>query len=164
MLKVMTIVGTRPELIRLSRVIARLDETVEHVLVHTGQNYDYNLNGVFFRDLGIREPDHLLGVDTSSLGRVLGETLIRTEEVLVAERPDAVLILGDTNSSISAVMAKRMRIPVITWKRVTDASTKGSRRRPIGAWWTMSPTSTWCTPSMRAATYWPRACIRAASC
>lgn len=112
MLKVMTIVGTRPELIRLSRVIARLDETVEHVLVHTGQNYDYNLNGVFFRDLGIREPDHLLGVDTSSLGHVLGETLIRTEEVLVAERPDAVLILGDTNSSISAVIAKRMRIPV----------------------------------------------------
>lgn len=112
MLKVMTIVGTRPELIRLSRVIARLDETVEHVLVHTGQNYDYNLNGVFFRDLGIREPDHLLGIDTSSLGRVLGETLIRTEEVLAAERPDAVLILGDTNSSISAVMARRMRIPV----------------------------------------------------
>lgn len=112
MLKVMTIVGTRPELIRLSRVIARLDETVDHVLVHTGQNYDYALNGVFFRDLGIREPDHLLDVDTSSLGHVLGETLIRTEEVLRVERPDAVLILGDTNSSIAAVMAKRMRIPV----------------------------------------------------
>ncbi len=112
MLKVMTIVGTRPELIRLSRVIARLDATIDHVLVHTGQNYDYSLNGVFFRDLGIREPDHLLGVDTSSLGHVLGETLIRTEQVLLAERPDAVLILGDTNSSIAAVMAKRMRIPV----------------------------------------------------
>ena len=112
MLKVMTIVGTRPELIRLSRVIARLDATVEHVLVHTGQNYDYSLNQVFFDDLGIRQPDHLLGVDTTSLGRVLGETLIRTEEVLRAERPDAVLVLGDTNSSISAVMAKRMKIPV----------------------------------------------------
>lgn len=112
MLKVMTIVGTRPELIRLSRVIARLDSTVDHVLVHTGQNYDYALKGVFFADLGIREPDHLLGVDTSTLGRVLGETLIRTEEVLLQERPDAVLILGDTNSSIAAVMAKRMRIPV----------------------------------------------------
>ena len=83
MLKVMTVVGTRPELIRLSRVIARLDETVDHVLVHTGQNYDYLLNEVFFADLGIRQPDHLLGVDTSSLGRVLGETLIRTEEVLL---------------------------------------------------------------------------------
>lgn len=112
MLKVMTIVGTRPELIRLSRVIARLDAVVEHVLVHTGQNYDDSLNGVFFRDLGIRAPDHALGVDTSSLGHVLGDTLIRTEQVLVAERPDAVLILGDTNSSIAAVMAKRMRIPV----------------------------------------------------
>jgi UDP-N-acetyl-L-fucosamine synthase len=112
MLKVMTILGTRPELIRLSRVIARLDATVDHVLVHTGQNYDFTLNEVFFQDLGIRKPDHLLGVDTSSLGRVLGETLIRTEEVLLQEKPDAVLILGDTNSSIAAVMAKRMRIPV----------------------------------------------------
>ena len=112
MLKVMTIVGTRPELIRLSRVIARLDEAVEHVLVHTGQNYDYVLNEVFFTDLGIRLPDHLLGVDTSTLGRVLGETLIKTEELLLAERPDAVLVLGDTNSCIAAVMAKRMKIPV----------------------------------------------------
>lgn len=112
MLKVMTIVGTRPELIRLSRVIARLDATVEHVLVHTGQNYDFSLNEVFFQDLGIRQPDHMLGVDTSSLGHVLGETLIRTEEVLLAEKPDAVLVLGDTNSCIAAVMAKRMRIPV----------------------------------------------------
>src|SRR5690606_30910791 len=84
-LKVMTVVGTRPELIRLSRVIARLDATVDHVLVHTGQNYDWSLNEVFFRDLGIRQPDHLLGVDTSSLGRVLGETLIRTEEVIRQE-------------------------------------------------------------------------------
>lgn len=108
----MTIVGTRPELIRLSRVLARLDATVEHVLVHTGQNYDHALNQVFFGDLGIRPPDHSLGVDTSSLGHVLGETLIRTEEVLLAERPDAVLLLGDTNSCIAALMAKRMRIPV----------------------------------------------------
>ena len=111
-LKVMTIVGTRPELIRLSRVIARLDETVNHVLVHTGQNYDYLLNEIFFRDLGIRQPDHSLAVDTTSLGRVLGETLIRTEEVLALERPDAVIILGDTNSAIAAVMAKRMHVPV----------------------------------------------------
>ena len=112
MLKVMTVVGTRPELVRLARVIARLDATVAHVLVHTGQNYDYSLNQIFFDDLGIRKPDHLLGVDTTSLGRVLGETLIRTEEVLRTEQPDAVLVLGDTNSSISAVMAKRLRVPV----------------------------------------------------
>lgn len=112
MLKVMTIVGTRPELIRLSRVIAKLDETVDHVLVHTGQNYDYTLNEIFFDELGIRRPDHLLGVDTSSLGRVLGETLIKSEEVLRAEQPDAVLVLGDTNSCIAALMARRMKVPV----------------------------------------------------
>lgn len=112
MMKVMTILGTRPELIRLSRVIARLDTTVDHVLVHTGQNYDFTLNDVFFHDLAIRKPDYLLGVDTSSLGRVLGEILIKTEEVLLKERPDAVLILGDTNSSIAAIIAKRLRIPV----------------------------------------------------
>ena len=109
----MTIVGTRPEIIRLARVIARLDETpgVHHVLVHTGQNYDRQLSQVFFEDLGLRPPDHYLGVDTSSLGRVLGGVLVETERVLVAEEPDAVLVLGDTNSCISAVMAKRMRIP-----------------------------------------------------
>lgn len=112
MLKVMTVVGTRPELIRLSQVILRLDRTVEHVLVHTGQNYDYTLNQVFFDDLGLRQPDHALGVDTSSVGRVLGETLIRTEEVLRAERPDALFVLGDTNSCIAALMAKRMKVPV----------------------------------------------------
>lgn len=111
-MKVMTIVGTRPEIIRLSRVMARLDDTVDHVLVHTGQNYDYELNGVFFKDLGVRTPDHFLEVDTSSLGQVLGGTLIKTEQVLQTERPDAVLVLGDTNSCIAAVMAKRMRIPV----------------------------------------------------
>ena len=112
MLKVMTVVGTRPELIRLSRVIHRLDETVDHVLVHTGQNYDYTLNEVFFSDLGIRRPDHMLGVDTSSLGAVLGGTLIASERVLLEERPDAVLVLGDTNSAIAALMARRLQIPV----------------------------------------------------
>jgi len=112
-MKVMTIVGTRPEIIRLSRVIARLDATpgIEHVLVHTGQNYDYSLNQVFFDDLGLRAPDYYLGVDTSSLGAVLGGVLVETEKALLRERPDAVLVLGDTNSCIAVVMAKRMRIP-----------------------------------------------------
>lgn len=110
-MKVMTVVGTRPEIIRLARVLDRLDATVDHVLVHTGQNYDHSLNQIFFDDLGLRAPDHFLEVDTSSLGRVLGETLIKVEQVLLAEKPDAVLILGDTNSSIAAVMAKRMGIP-----------------------------------------------------
>ncbi|MGY1719491.1 non-hydrolyzing UDP-N-acetylglucosamine 2-epimerase [Blastococcus sp. SYSU DS0552] len=111
MTKILTVVGTRPEIIRLSRVISRLDATTEHVLVHTGQNYDYELNGIFFDELGVRRPDHFLGVDTSSLGHVLGETLIKVEEVLREERPDGVLVLGDTNSCIAALMAKRMRIP-----------------------------------------------------
>ena len=112
-MKVMTVVGTRPELIRLARVIHRLDATagVEHILVHTGQNYDYTLNQVFFDDLGIRHPDHMLGVDTSSLGAVLGGTLIAAEKVMRDESPDAVLVLGDTNSCIAALMARRMRIP-----------------------------------------------------
>ncbi|MEU0574545.1 non-hydrolyzing UDP-N-acetylglucosamine 2-epimerase [Dermacoccus nishinomiyaensis] len=112
-MKVMTIVGTRPEIIRLARVMTRLDNTpgIEHVIVHTGQNYDYELNGVFFDDLGVRKPDHFLAVDTSSLGAVLGGTLMKSEEVMRAEQPDAVLVLGDTNSCIAAVMAKRLRIP-----------------------------------------------------
>jgi UDP-N-acetyl-L-fucosamine synthase len=112
MIKVMTIVGTRPEIIRLSRVITRLDKIVDHVLVHTGQNYDYELNGVFFDELSLRRPDYFLEASTASLGRLLGEVLIKTEEVLLRERPDAVLILGDTNSSIASIIAKRMNIPV----------------------------------------------------
>ena len=108
----MTVVGTRPEVIRLSRVMARLRESVDHVLVHTGQNWDYRLNGIFFDELGIPPPDHVLNVDTSSLGAVFGDTLRKTEEVLLLERPDAFLVLGDTNSAISAVIAKRMHIPV----------------------------------------------------
>ena len=112
MTKIMTIVGTRPEVIRLSSVIKRLDDVVDHTLIHTGQNYDHSLNQVFFDDLGIREPDRRLAVDTSSLGTVLGDTLIKTEEVLREFQPDGVLVLGDTNSSIAAVMAKRMLVPV----------------------------------------------------
>ncbi|NYH82966.1 UDP-N-acetylglucosamine 2-epimerase (non-hydrolysing) [Actinopolymorpha cephalotaxi] len=111
-MKVMTVVGTRPEIIRLSRVIPHLDSTVGHVLVHTGQNYAYTLSDIFFDELRLRRPDHYLGVDTSTLGRMLGDTLIKVEEILVAERPDALLVLGDTNSSIAALMAKRLRIPV----------------------------------------------------
>lgn len=112
MLKVMTILGTRPEIIRLSRVIARLDGLCDHRLVHTGQNYDYELNEVFFEDLGVRRPDHFLGTGGGSLGETLGKILIESEKVLAAERPDAVLILGDTNSAIAALMARRMKIPV----------------------------------------------------
>ncbi len=111
-MKVVTILGTRPEIIRLSAVLARLDKHVEHVLVHTGQNYDYELNEVFFNDLNVRKPDYFMNIDTSSVGKVYGNILIKTEEILLKEKPDAVLILGDTNSSIAAIIAKRMKIPI----------------------------------------------------
>lgn len=111
-LKVMTILGTRPEIIRLSRVMAMLDKFVDHKIVHTGQNWDYELNEVFFSDLQVRKPDYFLGVDISSLGAVLGGILIETEKVITEEKPDAVLILGDTNSAIAAVIARRMKVPV----------------------------------------------------
>ena len=110
-LKVTTILGTRPEIIRLACVIHALDRTTNHQIVHTGQNYDYELNQVFFENLGIRKPDHFLNVDTSSLGAVLGGIIESSERVLVENRPDAVLILGDTNSALSAIMARRLGIP-----------------------------------------------------
>lgn len=109
---VVTIVGTRPEIIRLSRVIALLDQLTNHVLVHTGQNSDPKLSDVFFEDLDLRRPDHYLEINTESLGHTLGETLIKTEQVLNQIKPNAVLILGDTNSAVSAIIAKRMHIPV----------------------------------------------------
>jgi len=111
-LKILTILGTRPEIIRLSRVMSLLDEHVEHVLVHTGQNSDYELNEVFFDDLQVRQPDYFLSISRDSLGKLLGEVLVKTEEVLLKEKPDAVLILGDTNSAFAAVIARRMKIPV----------------------------------------------------
>lgn len=112
MLKVMTILGTRPEIIRLSRVMARLDEFCDHRIVHTGQNYDFELSEIFFEELGVRRPDHFLGVGGGSLGETLGRILIESERVIRAERPDAVLILGDTNSAISAIIARRLKVPV----------------------------------------------------
>lgn len=111
-LKVATVVGTRPEIIRLAPTIKRLDKYTDHVLIHTGQNYDYELNEIFFEDLGLRKPDHFLAADVSSLGAVLGSILAKVERVLLDEKPDAMVVLGDTNSCISAVIARRMKIPV----------------------------------------------------
>ena len=111
-LKVMTIVGTRPEIIRLSRTMALLDKYTQQIIVHTGQNYDYELNEVFWNDLEIRKPDHFLNVDVSSLGATVGDIMRKSEEVMLVEKPDAVLILGDTNSCLAAYIAKRLRIPV----------------------------------------------------
>jgi len=111
-LKVMTIVGTRPEIIRLSRTIALLEKNVQHILVHTGQNYDYELNEIFFKDLELQKPDYFLNVDTSSLGSAVGDIIKKSEEVIRKEMPDAIIVLGDTNSCLAAYMAKRLRIPI----------------------------------------------------
>ncbi|HQX81212.1 MAG TPA: UDP-N-acetylglucosamine 2-epimerase (non-hydrolyzing) [Vicinamibacterales bacterium] len=110
--KVMTIVGTRPEIIRLSRVMVRLDRDTDHVLVHTGQNYDYELNQVFFDDLELRPPDHYLNAAGATAAETIGQVIIAVDRLLEAVRPEAVLILGDTNSSLAAIPAKRRRIPV----------------------------------------------------
>lgn len=113
-LKVVTVVGTRPEIIRLSRVLARLDEHCEHVLVHTGQNYDYELNQVFFDDLDIRKPDYFLNSATDSKGaaNTIGNLISAVDEVLAHVRPEALLVLGDTNSCLSVIPAKRRQIPI----------------------------------------------------
>jgi UDP-N-acetylglucosamine 2-epimerase (non-hydrolysing) len=111
-IKVVTIVGTRPEIIRLSRLIPKLDEYTNHIFVHTGQNSEPKLNDVFFEDLELRQPDHYLNVDTSSMGSVMGDTIKNSEELFLKEKPDAVMILGDTNSAIAAIVAERMHIPV----------------------------------------------------
>ena len=112
MLKVMTIVGTRPELIRLSRVIDKLEKFVDHVLVHTGQNYDFELNQIFFDELGIPKPDYFLETGGGGPAQVIGRMIADIDPVLEKENPDAVLILGDTNSSLTAISAKRRRIPI----------------------------------------------------
>ena len=111
-LKVMSVVGTRPEIIRLSRVLAKLDQYTDHVLVHTGQNYDFELNEVFFLELGIRKPDHFLNAAGKNAAETIGNTIIKLDPVLEQEQPEALLVLGDTNSCLSAIPAKRRQIPI----------------------------------------------------
>jgi UDP-N-acetylglucosamine 2-epimerase len=111
-MKVVTVLGTRPEIIKLSRVIAELDKYVEHTLVHTGQNYDYELNEIFFDDLGIRKPDFFLEAVGNSTAETIGNVIIKIDEILKTIKPDAFLLLGDTNSCLSAISAKRLKIPI----------------------------------------------------
>lgn len=112
MLKVLTVVGTRPEIIKLSRVIAEFDQHVNHIFVHTGQNFDYELNEIFFQQLGVRKPDHFLDAAAESAAQTIGNVIAKTDEILIQEKPDAVLVLGDTNSSLAVIAAKRRKIPV----------------------------------------------------
>ena len=111
-LKVMSVVGTRPEIIRLSRVLAKLDEYCDHLIIHTGQNYDYELNEVFFKDLGVRKPDYFLNAAGKNAAETIGQVIIKVDDVLEQEKPEAMLVLGDTNSCISAIPAKRRKIPI----------------------------------------------------
>lgn len=111
-LKLMTIVGTRPEIIKLSEIIKKCDKYFCHILVHTGQNYDYTLNEMFFEELGLREPDFYLGVVGDNLGQTMGNVLAKSYEIMVREIPDALLVLGDTNSCLSVISAKRLKIPI----------------------------------------------------
>jgi len=111
-LKLMTIVGTRPEIIKLSETIKKCDKYFEHILVHTGQNYDYTLNEVFFEELGLREPDYYLGVVGDNLGQTIGNIIAKSYELMTKIKPDALLVLGDTNSCLSVISAKRLKIPI----------------------------------------------------
>ena len=111
-LKVMTVLGTRPEIIRLSRVMAVLDEHCEHLIVHTGQNYDYELNEVFFDELGIRRPDIFLDAAGATAAETVGQVIIATDKALALHQPEAILVLGDTNSCLAVIAAKRRKIPI----------------------------------------------------
>ena len=111
-MKVMTILGTRPEIIRLSIIIKKLDKLCQHILVHTGQNYVESLSDIFFNELDIRKPDYALGIKATSFGEQIGRIISKTEKIMIKEKPDKILILGDTNSGLSAITAKKLRIPV----------------------------------------------------
>lgn len=111
-LKLMTIVGTRPEIIKMSAIIKKADKYFDHVLVHTGQNYDYTLNEIFFRDLGLRAPDYYLGVVGENLGQTMGNVISKSYELMVEVKPDAIIVLGDTNSCLCVISAKRLKIPI----------------------------------------------------
>lgn len=111
-LKIMTIVGTRPEIIKMSEIIKKCDRYFDHILVHTGQNYDYTLNQVFFEELGLREPDYYLNVVGNNLGETMGNVIAKSYELMVETKPDAVVVLGDTNSCLSVIGAKRLKIPI----------------------------------------------------
>lgn len=126
MLKVMTIVGTRPELIKMARVINEFDIYTNHVLVHTGQNYDYELNQIFFDDLNIRKPDYFLDAAGENAAQTIGQVIIRSDEVLEKEKPDVVLLYGDTNSCLAVISAKRKKSQSFTWRPVIAVLTNAS--------------------------------------
>ena len=127
--KVMTIVGTRPEIIKLSRIINELDNYTNHILVHTGQNYDYELNEIFFKDLEIRKPNHFLNAVGKDTADTISKIIKESDKIIELEKPDAILLYGDTNSCLSVISAKENRSQSSTWKQVIDALTKGFQKK-----------------------------------
>ena len=111
-LRLMTIIGTRPEIIKMSAIMNKCDYYFDHIIVHTGQNYDYTLNTVFFEELGVREPDYYLGVAGENVGQTMGNVIAKSYEIMKKINPDAVIVLGDTNSCLSVISAKRLKIPI----------------------------------------------------
>ena len=132
-IKLLIIVGTRPEIIRLSEVIKKCRKYFDTILAHTGQNYDYTLNGVFFKDLSLGDPDVYLDAVGDDLGATMGNIINKTYKLMADLKPDVVFVLGDTNSCLSVIGAKRLHIPIFTWKRGTAARTSACRKRRTAA-------------------------------
>lgn len=149
-LKLLIIVGTRPEIIRLAAVINKCRLYFDCLLAHTGQNYDYNLNGIFFKDLKLADPDVYMDAVGADLGETMGNIIDKSYKLMVATRPDAVLVLGDTNSCLSVISAKRLHIPIFTWKRVIVARMNACRKRQIAGLLILFPMLTWLIVSMLA--------------
>ena len=137
-LKLLIIVGTRPEIIRLAEVIKKCRTYFDTLLAHTGQNYDYNLNGVFFKDLELADPDVYLNAVGKDLGETMGNIIAKSYQLMVEVQPDAVLVLGDTNSCLSSVPSG-CTSPFSTWRRATAARMSACRRKPIAGSWTSFP-------------------------
>ena len=131
MIKVMTIVGTRPEIIKLSEVMKELDKHTEHILMHTGQNYDYELNEIFFEQLGVRRPDFFLEAVKGTVSETIGDIIAKADKVIAAEKPDAILVYGDTNSCLSVIPAKNEKYQSFIWKLEIVVLTKGYLKRLI---------------------------------
>ncbi len=123
-LKLMTIVGTRPEIIKMSAIMKKCDKYFDHIIVHTGQNYDYELNEVFFKELGLREPDYYLGVVGNDLGETMGNVIEKSYNLINELKPDALIVLGDTNSCLSVISAKRLKVPIFHMVAGIDALMK----------------------------------------
>jgi len=156
MYKVMTIVGTRPEIIKLACVMSELDKHTKHILVHTGQNYDYELNQIFFDDLGVKKPDYFLEAVGTTVAETIGNIIAKSDNVMAVENPDAVLLYGDTNSCLAVIAAKRRKIPIFHMEAGNRALICESRRKLIVRLWTILQISIWFSPSMPAVIFSPR--------